>query len=203
MIAIVDYGLGNVQAFANIYRRLGIPALSVSEPAGLADAQQIILPGVGAFDWAMQRLNASGMRDMLERRVLEDRVPVLGVCVGMQMMARSSDEGTEPGLGWIAANVERFNTSRFTQKTHLPHMGWNDISPCDGAALFKGIDAPRYYFLHSYHFVPDHAECTAAYAVYGDRFSASVAQDNIFGAQFHPEKSHDWGVRLLSNFAGF
>lgn len=201
MIGIVDYGLGNVQAFASIYRRLGIPAIAAREADDLARADRIILPGVGAFDWAMQRLDASGLRATLERRVCEDRVPVLGVCVGMQMMARSSDEGDEAGLGWIAATVRRFDTSRFNQRTHLPHMGWNDVMPAATDSLFRDIADPTYYFLHSYYFAPDDPATELASATYGARFTAAVRRDNVFGTQFHPEKSHDWGVRLLRNFA--
>ncbi len=201
MIGIVDYGLGNVQAFANIYRRLGIAAAAVTDAQSLAAAERIILPGVGAFDWAMQRLDASGLRSTLERRVREDRVPVLGVCVGMQMMARSSDEGCEPGLGWIPATVRRFDTSRFNQKTHLPHMGWNDVIPASTNDLFRDLGDPSYYFLHSYYFAPDDDGVELASATYGARFTAAVRQENVFGTQFHPEKSHGWGVQLLRNFA--
>ena len=201
MIAIVDYGLGNVQAFANIYRRLGIAAAAVSNPADLSGADHIILPGVGAFDWAMQRLNASGLRAALEQRVQRDKVPVLGVCVGMQMMARSSDEGEEPGLGWVPAEVKRFDTSRFNQRTHLPHMGWNGVVPESVADLFRDIADPTYYFLHSYYFAPDDAANTLATASYGGRFTAAVRHGNVYGTQFHPEKSHDWGISLLRNFA--
>ncbi len=197
----MDYGLGNVQAFANIYRRLGIPAEPVRTSVELAVADRLILPGVGAFDWAMERLEGSGMLDMLNRRVLDDRVPVLGVCVGMQMMARRSEEGVRAGLGWIAADVLRFDTSGFTQRTHLPHMGWNDVIPVDQGSIFQGLAAPRYYFLHSYFVRPDETADVLARTTYEVTFASALMHNNIVATQFHPEKSHDWGVRLLQNFA--
>lgn len=201
MIGIVDYGLGNIRAFENIYRRLGIAAGRVTTPDELAQADQLILPGVGAFDWAMERLTASGLRDALDRRVMGDRVPVLGVCVGMQMMADCSHEGSAAGLGWIAGRVERFCDEWFNQRTHLPHMGWNDVDPVPGEPLFVGIDAPQFYFLHSYYFNPARDEDVIARTYYGVRFASALRSGNIWATQFHPEKSLDWGVALLKNFA--
>lgn len=201
MIGIVDYGLGNIRAFENIYRRLGINAVPVRTEDELARVERVILPGVGAFDWAMERLEASGMLAMLHHRVLNEKVPVLGICVGMQIMARHSDEGSRPGLGWIAAEVKRFDDSWFSQRTHLPHMGWNDVVPRSQCALFRGLVAPQFYFLHSYYFVPDREGCVIGTATYGQLFTAAVQQDNIYAVQFHPEKSHEWGVGLLKNFS--
>lgn len=201
MIGIVDYGLGNVQAFANIYRRLGISAEPVRNELELAAADRLILPGVGAFDWAMERLEGSGMLDMLNRRVLVDRVPVLGVCVGMQMMARRSQEGSRAGLGWIAADVMRFDTAGFAQRTHLPHMGWNDVTPMEHDSIFQGLVDPQFYFLHSYFVQPDDGADTLARTTYGTTFASAIRSRNIVATQFHPEKSHHWGVRLLQNFA--
>lgn len=201
MITIVDYGLGNVQAFLDIYRRLNIPARNAREAGELDGAERLILPGVGAFDWAMERLERSGMRGALDRLVVEERTPVLGVCVGMQMMADRSEEGALPGLGWIPGDVVRFDERNFNHRTHLPHMGWNEASPVGDAALFAGIDEPTYYFLHSYHYVlrsPDHVLATSRY---GGEFSSAICNGNIFGTQFHPEKSHRWGIALLANFA--
>ena len=155
MIGIVDYGLGNIQAFANIYRRLNIPVTVTATPEALRAASKIILPGVGAFDWAMTRLNESGMRPALEERVVGARVPVLGICVGMQMMADRSDEGQLPGLGWVPGEVRKFDQARFKQLTHLPHMGWNEVRPHRTDSLFRGLDTgARFYFLHSYYFDP-------------------------------------------------
>lgn len=201
MIALVDYGLGNIQAFANIYRRLGLPVTLARTPQEMEGADKLILPGVGSFDWAMNQLNASGMRDRLDEMVLDRKVQVLGVCVGMQMMATRSDEGEQPGLGWIDARVIRFDVRRLNQRTHLPHMGWNDVRPTDANNLFRGIETPRYYFLHSYHVEPADQGHVLATASYGDRFAAAIRSGNIYGTQFHPEKSHGWGVDLLRNFA--
>lgn len=200
MVTLVDYGLGNILAFAHIYDRLNIPVEVATTPGQLAKAEKIILPGVGAFDWAMQRLNDSGMREVLDERVLTNGVPVLGVCVGMQMMARSSEEGRLPGLGWIDAEVKRFAPSMIGDAP-LPHMGWNDVQPTSGKTLFRAIAAPRYYFLHAYYLSADRSADVLATAHYGADFAAAVARDNVFGTQFHPEKSHQWGIELLRNFS--
>jgi glutamine amidotransferase len=201
VIGIVDYGLGNVRAFENIYRHLGIAAMPVRTAAELVAADRLILPGVGAFDWAMARLVASGMIEPLCTRVLEEGVPVLGVCVGMQIMADGSDEGSSAGLGWIPGRVERFRDEWFSDRTHLPHMGWNDINPEGEIAIFAGIHAPRFYFLHSYYFCAVDEDHVAARTHYGVPFASALQRGNIWATQFHPEKSHDWGVQLLRNFA--
>lgn len=203
MIAIVDYGLGNVQAIANIYKRLNIPTLAATTSANIENADRIVLPGVGAFDWAMARLNSSGMREALDKAVQQEKKPVLGICVGMQMMAKKSEEGVQPGLGWIDAEVKKFEHSRFTQRTHLPHMGWNDVLPKPGAGLFRGLEtSAQFYFLHSYYFVPHRDEDVLAETDYNGRYASSVsAGGNVYGVQFHPEKSHQWGIQLLKNFS--
>jgi glutamine amidotransferase len=202
MITLVDYGLGNIQAILNIYKRLNIQARAAATAADLESASKLILPGVGAFDWAMTRLADSGMRAMLDDLVLRGRCPVLGICVGMQMMAKGSEEGQLAGLGWIDAEVKRFDESRITQKTHLPHMGWNDIGPRRTDCLFHGMESgARAYFLHSYYFEPRHAEDVIGTTDYFGPFASAVRHDNVFGAQFHPEKSHQWGIGVLKNFA--
>lgn len=202
MIAIVDYGLGNVQAIANIFKRLQIDAVLARTPADLRGASHLVLPGVGAFDWAMSRLQASGMRETLDELVLGARRPVLGICVGMQMMARNSDEGGAAGLGWFDAGVRLFDDSKFTTRTHLPHMGWNDVAPVRGDGLFRELEqGARFYFLHSYYFAPNDTADVLGTTVYGERYACAVQRGNIHGVQFHPEKSHGWGIRLLQNFA--
>jgi glutamine amidotransferase len=202
MITIVDYGLGNIQAIANIYRRLDIPVSIAAEAAALAGARRIVLPGVGAFDWAMARLAASGMRQVLDRLVLEERCPVIGICVGMQMLGRRSDEGSATGLGWIDGEVRLFDDARFSGPTHLPHMGWNDVSPRANEPLFSGLEhEARFYFLHSYYFEPSDKIDEVATSDYGGSFCCAVRRGNVMGVQFHPEKSHQWGIRLLKNFA--
>jgi glutamine amidotransferase len=199
-VTLIDYGLGNIQAFSNIYRRLNI-AVDVARNADeLATAERIVLPGVGAFDWAMDRLEASGMRACLDDLVLAKGRPVIGVCVGMQMMASRSDEGSRAGLGWFDAEVTQFPAEVSGSPVQLPHMGWNDVD-AEETGLFAGIEAPRYYFLHSFYFSPREQRDVLAYSEYHGRFASAVCKGNIFGVQFHPEKSHHWGVQLLKNFA--
>jgi len=202
MISIVNYGLGNIQAFVNIYKKLNIAVALASSPNELITADRIILPGVGAFDWAMTCLNASGMREMLEELVVVKKIPVLGICVGMQMMAKRSDEGVLAGLGWTDAEVKKFDGTSFRQKTHLPHMGWNDVTVRKAEGLFRGLESgARFYFLHSYYFVPNNLDDVLTITDYNGPFASSIRSRNIFGVQFHPEKSHDWGIQLLKNFA--
>lgn len=201
MIALVDYGLGNIQAFANIYRRLGIEAYAARSPSDLRRASRIILPGVGAFDWAMSRLHESGLREALDEEVLGAKKPVLGICVGMQMMARSSEEGVLPGLGWIDATVVKFDAGLFDGTIHLPHMGWNDVKPLNTQTIFSGLDTPQYYFLHSYYMKTDREENILATSNYGVSFTSAAHSGNVYGTQFHPEKSHRWGIHLLKNFS--
>ena len=201
MITVLDYGLGNVAAFVNIYKRLNLPVEVATTSKQLSGAKKIILPGVGAFDWAMTRLNESGMRECLDELVRQSKTPVLGVCVGMQMMAKKSDEGKLPGLGWIDAEVKRFDDAGFNQRTHLPHMGWNDVNPRSSACLFKGLNSPRFYFLHSYYFAPANSDDVLGVTDYCGDFASVARCANVFGTQFHPEKSHQWGISLLKNFA--
>lgn len=201
MIAIVDYGLGNIQAFANIYRRLGIDAWPARTESDLKRASRIILPGVGAFDWAITRLTESGLKDSLNDEVLKNGKPVLGVCVGMQMMARDSSEGAKPGLGWLKASVVKFETRKLAGMTHIPHMGWNDVEVTRVDPLLAGLHNPRFYFLHSYYMKADNLDTVIATSCYGETFVSVVRSGNIYGTQFHPEKSHSWGVQLLKNFA--
>lgn len=200
MIAIVNYGLGNIRALQNIFSRLGVPCIVASEPKELLSANKIILPGVGAFDWAISALNNSGMRDTLDNMVLNQHIPVLGICVGMQMMADASEEGRLPGLGWIDGVVLRFNLSGHNKKIRLPHMGWNDVESDCASFLFSEISQPQFYFLHSYYFLPSNESNVISKTCYGIKFASAVQSQNILGVQFHPEKSHGWGVSLLKNF---
>jgi imidazole glycerol-phosphate synthase subunit HisH len=201
MIRIVDYGLGNIQAFLNVYKRLNIPAERARSADELADAQRLVLPGVGAFDHAMELLDASGMRGRLDEMVLERRVPVLGICVGMQILASTSQEGTRPGLGWVPGRVRSF-ASLEQPGLMLPHMGWNDVVPAPGNPLFAELEADaRFYFLHSFFFECEDPAHAAARAQYGVDFACAVRSGHVHGVQFHPEKSHHFGTALLKNFA--
>lgn len=203
MIRIVDYGVGNIQAFMTMFKRLGIPAERAQVPADLGDATRLILPGVGHFDHAMHRLNDSGMRPALEAMVLSQGVPVLGVCVGMQMLAAGSDEGSLPGLNWVPGRVRAFATNPLSANLPMPHMGWNDVHPAVGARLFSAgfDDAAQFYFLHSFYFDAQDTADVAATAHYGLDFDAVLSRGHIHGVQCHPEKSHHWGAQLLKNFA--
>jgi glutamine amidotransferase len=202
MITIINYGLGNISAFANVYKRLNIPVTIATRNEELIGAKKIILPGVGAFDHAMEMLQQSGMRETLDELVLQNKVPVLGICVGMQILAKSSDEGTLPGLGWIDGEVKKFDASLIKHKTRLPHMGWNTITPTKTTALLSGFnDASRFYFLHAYYFHCNNLDNEIARTEYGTPFSSAVQKENIYGVQFHPEKSHENGIQLLNNFA--
>lgn len=200
MIKIIDYGLGNLSAFLNVYKRLNKPAELAGTPDQLKGATKLVLPGVGAFDQAMNLLNASGMRETLDRLVIEDRMPVIGICVGMQILARGSDEGVLEGLGWIDGRVRSFR-SLGKNDLQLPHMGWNDVRSVSPSSLFDNLNDARFYFLHSYFFDCDRSEDTIAVSNYGAEFSCAVRKDNIFGVQFHPEKSHRYGMQLLKNFS--
>lgn len=201
MITIVDYGLGNIRAFLNVFHRLNIVARTASSAAELEGASKVILPGVGAFDDAMERLGRSGMRPALDDLALRQRVPILGVCVGMQMLGHGSDEGRLPGLGWIDGRVKDLS-ARGSLNLPVPHMGWNDVRPVATSRLFDQLDSgARFYFLHSYYFVCDRDEDRLAVATYGEDFACAARAGNILGVQFHPEKSHHYGARLLQNFA--
>jgi glutamine amidotransferase len=202
MIAIIDYGLGNVLAFVNVYKRLNIPVTVARSPDDLSHATKLILPGVGSFDHAIAQLDQSGMRDTVERLVLDQSMPVLGICVGMQMLASSSDEGILPGLSWIAGKVKKFDVAKVPRGTCLPHMGWNDVKPVEDGGLFTGMDLDAcFYFLHSYYFECQQQADVLAITDYGGPFSCAVRRDNVYGVQFHPEKSHHFGTKLLKNFA--
>lgn len=203
MITIVDYGLGNIGAFLNMYKRMNVAAKAARIADELVDAERIVLPGVGAFDHALELLDASGMRPLLEEKVVGDKVPVVGVCVGMQILADTSEEGQGRGLGWIPGAVRHFPSMRVSNSLPLPHMGWNDVEPLPGeAGLFRGLERDaRFYFLHSFYYECADPADQAATASYGAPFACAVRRGNVWGVQFHPEKSHHFGAMLLKNFA--
>lgn len=202
MIAIVDYGLGNIKAFAHVYKSLNISFVIAKHLDDLLYAKKLILPGVGAFDHAMEQLNNSGMRMLLDELVLNKKIPVLGVCVGMQMLANYSEEGKLPGLKWIDGEVKKLVQPSNKDSYYIPHMGWNNINPIKSNNLLNGLDEnSRFYFLHSYYFHCIDSADSIAVTNYGIEFSSVVNRNNIYGVQFHPEKSHTWGVQVLKNFA--
>jgi glutamine amidotransferase len=201
MIKIVDYGLGNIRAILNVYKTLNLPAALAKTPDELRGATQLILPGVGAFDDAMALLDQSGMRPTLDDLVLEKKVPVLGICVGMQMLVGASDEGRRPGLGWIPGRVRAF-ASLAKPDLMVPHLGWNDVRVPRPTPLFAGLETgARFYFLHSYYVTVDRPGDAAAECEYGVSFACAINAGHIYGVQFHPEKSHSFGSRLLGNVA--
>ena len=202
MIGIINYGSGNIQAIAAIFKKININYRITDSPNNLDDIQKIILPGVGAFDKTMQQLIDSGFSDKLNELVLSKKIPILGICVGLQVMGNGSEEGKMPGLGWIPGKVKKFKIDKINNKPKLPHMGWNKINNFKCHPLFKGVDYDfGFYFIHSYYFECENFENILTTSVYGVEFPSSIHDQHIFGMQFHPEKSHENGVQLLKNFA--
>lgn len=199
MIAIIDYAIGNLAAVANMLHRIGIACEITARPKVIEVADKIILPGNGAFDACMTSLRATGLVPLLESRVLGDRVPVLGICVGAQMLGKGSEEGSEPGLGWLNMQVKRFPP---LLGLRVPHMGWSHVVPCSRVhPLIQGVNEDtRYYFVHSYYMEPADTDIVVLTAHYGINFAATVCAGNISGVQFHPEKSHRFGKQLLACF---
>lgn len=202
MIVIVDYRMGNVASIRNMLKKIGVATTISSEPAVIAQADKLILPGVGSFDHGMRSIRELGLLDLLHEKVLDQRTPVLGICLGMQLMTRRSEEGTMLGLGWLEADTIRFQFNDALPRLRVPHMGWNVTTTQVAGGLFDGLEAAaRFYFVHSYHVVCDYPEDALTTTPYGFDFVSSFQRDHIFGTQFHPEKSHRYGMRLLQNFA--
>lgn len=201
MITILNYGSGNIRAIANIYDSLNIPYKIANEPNELVGSKKILLPGVGAFDETISMLDEKGFRSVLDNEVLINKVPILGICVGMQILGTSSEEGSLKGLGYISGRVKKVDASLLKLKPALPHMGWNSITAKDSSLLFNNIDFKKgFYFLHSYYFECDNESDVLSTTFYGIHFSSSIYSKNIYGVQFHPEKSHSNGIKLLHNF---
>jgi imidazole glycerol-phosphate synthase subunit HisH len=199
VIVIVDYGMGNLGSIRNMLRKLGAEASVSGDPKAIEQASHLILPGVGAFTAGMQNLQSLGLIGVLQEKALSSRTPILGVCLGMQLMTADSEEGSIPGLGWVRARTVRFRLEDSALK--VPHMGWNTVRARPGCPLFKAFDAePRFYFVHSYHLSCEDAGLEAGTTHHGHDFASAIQQGNIFGVQFHPEKSHKFGLRLLRNF---
>ncbi|MBD8082316.1 imidazole glycerol phosphate synthase subunit HisH [Chryseobacterium caseinilyticum] len=202
MITVIDYGIGNTRAFINIYERLHIPVKVASNIQDLQNAEKLILPGVGSFDFAMKNLEESGMKQTLNQLVLEAEIPVLGVCLGMQLMAESSEEGSCEGLGWIKGKVKKIDTEKVPHQSKLPHMGWNEVRFVKENALLNGLEKNSlFYFLHSYYIDCHEDNEILGISEFAGSFASAVNTGNIYGTQFHPEKSHSNGEKLLFNFA--
>jgi len=203
MITLINYGSGNIKAITNIFHNLNMELQVAQDAEELKGATKLILPGVDSFDNAMVKLNRSGMRECLDEMVLGRRVPIIGICVGMQILGNSSDEGDMLGLGYIDGTVKRFDINSIPYSVKVPHMGWNSISYYNNASLFRNISQNSYfYFLHSYYFECNDKNNVMAWTRYGIDFASAIWGNNIFGVQFHPEKSHENGLKLFSNFAG-
>lgn len=200
MIAVLDYGMGNLGSILNMFKKVGATAVITDDPETILNAEKILLPGVGAFDTGMQNLQASGLRSLLDECVLEMKKPVLGICLGMQLMTKTSEEGKLPGLGWVDAEVKRLGP--LGPKMKIPHMGWNQVRIMKEDALIAGLsDESRFYFVHSYRVVCQNFNDVLLQTSYGLEFHSAFCSGNVWGVQFHPEKSHKFGMRLLKNFS--
>lgn len=200
MICIVDYGVGNLKSIQNMLKRAGVQAAIGNTVEEVGNATKLILPGMGHFDHCMQQFNRSGLRSLIEKKVLEEKIPVLGICVGLQMFMRSSEEGKEPGLNWVDGNTIRFQQTRMEEGLKVPNMGWLETHGVKHSSLLNNLQEARFYFAHSYHVDMNDQQDILMTASYGYSFPVAVEKGNITGVQFHPEKSHRFGMTLLKNF---
>jgi len=200
VITIIDYGMGNVGSLGNMIKRVGGESQITSNIDEIKKAHKLILPGVGHFDNAIKRLTETGIKDVLNEKVLHERVPILCICLGAQLITKSSEEGSKPGLGWIKAKTVKFHINADTN-LKLPHMGWNDVSLKKESALFKNMYLePCFYFVHSFHLVCDEISDVLTTSIYGYEFASAIEHENIYATQYHPEKSHKYGMMLMKNF---
>lgn len=199
-VVVVDYGVGNLGSILNMLKKLGAEAKVSRAAVDIETAERLILPGIGAFDSAIGKLTESGLIPVLKQRVLIQKKPLLGICLGMQLLANGSEEGALPGLGWIDADIKRFRPEQMTDAQKIPHMGWNKAAPTPNAPLFRGMESDaRFYFAHSFH-VSCAPSATLCATHYGYDFASGIVSGNIMGVQFHPEKSHRFGLKLLENY---
>lgn len=202
MIHVIDYEVGNILSIKNMLHRCGVKAVVTSEIDELLNAKKIILPGVGAFGYAMDRLRHYNLIDLLNHKAQQEKIPILGICLGAQLLFSSSEEGNCDGLGWVTGEVIKFRKEKAKENLKIPNMGWMDVVPLKTSNLLEELpEDPRYYFVHSYHFLCANEEDALLKANHGYDFTAAVEKGNILGVQFHPEKSHKYGMKLLSNFA--
>lgn len=204
MITIVDYGMGNLGSIVNMFKRIGVAARVTGEVPEIAEAKKLVLPGVGAFDTAMTRIAENGLRKILDRKALEEKVPILGICLGMQLLTNSSEEGNLPGLGWIPAHTVSFRKAIDMSRYKVPHMGWNLTQRSTPSEITEGFDEygeMRFYFVHSFYVKCVNDGNSILRTSYGVEFDSAIQRENIFGVQFHPEKSHKFGMKILENFA--
>lgn len=204
MIVVIDYGVGNIGSILNMLKKVGAMSVCSADVDTIENAEKLILPGVGSFDQAIVKLDGSGLIPILNRRVMEDHIPILGICLGMQLFAEKSEEGTTKGLGWLNATVKRFDFVDGSIDLKIPHMGWNRVEIQKENVLFKEMcENNRFYFVHSYHIVCHDENNVAGITHYGYPFTSIIQKANIYGVQFHPEKSHKFGMQILKNFAAF
>ncbi len=204
MIVIIDYGVGNLSSIQNMLKKIGIDSIISNKEEDSINADKLILPGVGHFDYGMQHLLESGLVEALNKKILTDKTPILGICLGVQLLTQSSEEGKEKGLGWIKGKTVAFDKTKLDGNHKIPHMGWTDVKDYEKSKLFTGMyDEPRFYFVHSYHLQLDNPADVLATANYGYDFIAGIEHENILGVQFHPEKSHKYGMKLLENFVKY
>lgn len=201
MITIIDYNTGNLSSIKNMLKRLGIASQITNDKNAIENAEKLILPGVGHFDYGMQQLNNSGLIPLLNKKVLEDKTPILGICLGVQLLTESSEEGTEKGLGWIKGKTISFDKTKLASNQKIPNMGWTDVANYNQSKLFENMhEEPRFYFVHSFHLQLENETDSLVTAKYGYDFAAGIEHENILGVQFHPEKSHKYGMKFLENF---
>lgn len=199
MITIVDYGMGNLGSIVNMFKRIGVKAQITSDKDTIDKARKIVLPGVGAFDAAMAKIEQSGLRGVLDQKALEEKVPVLGVCLGMQLLTLGSEEGKLPGLGWIDAYTKKFPK---LDGLKVPHMGWNSALPSSSCELNQDLsEEPSFYFVHSFYVEARERKNSMMRTFHGLEFDSGIHKDNVYGVQFHPEKSHKYGMQLFKNFS--